>query len=288
MKNKRSKSTIILVFVFFLGLAILLYPTISNYWNQLNASRAVIDYTEKVEKLTKEEIETMKEEANAYNKQFVGKFPEFVDGPVEDEHYRSLVNVTGDGMIGHVTIESLGVSLPFYHGTSDRTLATAGGHLEGSSLPVGGEDTHAVITSHRGLPAAKLFTDLDQMEVGDQFYLTVLDEAMYYEVDDIRIILPEEVEHLSIISDEEYVTLFTCTPYAVNTHRLLVRGKRVDSPEEGLRINDEAVKIDPIIVAIFMGIPILMIVFTIILLTPKIKNEQPIQLERSSNHDKES
>ena len=269
MKEKKSRSTQILTLVFFIGLAILLYPTISNYWNQWNASRAMLEYEERIEKLTPEEMEKMREDAREYNQSLVGSFPTFVDGPVEDEHYRSLLNVTGDGMIGHVTIEKLSVSLPFYHGTSIGVLATAGGHLEGSALPVGGVDSHPVITAHRGLPAAKLFTDLDQMKVGDQFHVNVLDEQYYYEVDDIKIILPEEVEHLGIISDEDYLTLFTCTPYAVNTHRLLVRGKRIEAPTAGIGVEEEAEQLNPFIVASILSIPLLIMIFGYILIRPK-------------------
>lgn len=273
MLKKISKSTIVLVIVFFIGLAVLIYPSVSNYINEINASYSVTNYNEKVSKMSKAEFDEIRDEAKEYNESLVGHFPRFIDGPVKDENYSSILDITGDGMMGYVSIEKLNVDLPFYHGTSNDVLSSAAGHLEGSSLAIGGENTHSVITSHRGLPSAKLFTNLDQLEIGDQFYVSVLDQKLYYEIDKITIILPEEVEELAITSNEDYLTLLTCTPYAVNTHRLLARGVRIETPSDELRITAEAMQIDPILVALIMGGPILTIAFILVLFSPKLKRK---------------
>lgn len=229
-KKKISISTLFLFMIFFIGLFILVYPAVSNYINEKNSSYAVESYMEQVEQSSAFELEEKLQIATQYNKELAQNSSNFIDGPVNDENYGSILNISEDGMMGYLVIAQLDVRLPLFHGTAKKTLNSAAGHLEGSSLPIGGEGTHAVITSHRGLPTAKLFTDLDQLEIGDQFYLNVLGETLHYTIDQIKIVLPEEIEELAIASDEDYVTLFTCTPYAINTHRLLVRGNRIDSP----------------------------------------------------------
>ena len=163
--------------------------------------------------------------------------------------------------MGYITISKIGVELPICHGTGDSVLQITAGHLEGTSLPVGGASTHAVISAHRGLPSAKLFTNLDQLEVGDTFTITVLDRVLTYEVDKISIVLPTETDELKITEGKDYVTLMTCTPYGINTHRLLVRGRRVETPDQykHLRVTAEALKIEPIIVAPVMALPMLLI-----------------------------
>ena len=260
MKKKKSHlSTIILILVFLIGVSVMLYPTVSNYINQFSASRAITNYEKAVGGLSQEEYDRLFQEAQAYNRSLAqaGRLY-FVNGEPADAAYQSLLNVGGDGMMGYIEIKKLGVTLPIYHGTSEKTLEHDAGHLEGSSLPVGGADTHAVITGHRGLPTAKLFTDLDRMEVGDTFQVMLLNQTLTYEVDQITIVLPEEVSGLSIIPGEDHVTLVTCTPYAVNTHRLLVRGVRIDDPDSFVKhVPADAIQIDPLMVAPVIAAPFL-------------------------------
>ncbi|MBC8546847.1 class C sortase [Clostridiaceae bacterium NSJ-31] len=261
---RKHLSTIILITVFFVGLSVLLYPTVSNYLNQSNATHAIGNYDQVLNSMGDEENGKLLARAQEYNCELAAHPPRLVNGEPEGEDYRALLDVTGNGMIGYLTIKRLGVMLPVYHGTSERVLSSAAGHLEGSSLPVGGASTHAVITGHRGLPAAKLFTDLDQLEIGDTFTVTTLNQTLTYEVDQIKIMLPEETDDLAILPGEDHVTLVTCTPYAVNTHRLLVRGVAVDAPHQ-MRIAADAVQVDPVIVAPCVAAPLLLILLCFLL-----------------------
>ena len=204
---KKNKSTIIPILVFFVGLSVMLYPTLSDYVNQLHQSRAVAAYAEDVDKLT-------------------------------DADYSA-----------------------YFGAADDFNAQIAAGHLEGTSLPVGGESTHAVISAHRGLPSAKLFTNLDQLEVGDTFTITILDRVLTYEVDQISIVLPTETDNLKVVDGKDYVTLMTCTPYGINSHRLLVRGRRIETPDKlkHIRVTADAIKIEPIITAPIMALPLLLV-----------------------------
>ena len=223
---KKNKSTIILILVFFVGLSVMLYPTISDYVNQLHQTRAVANYAADVDKLSDADYTAYFEAADAFNAQIAAD-PDALYFPQRFPTYESTLDVTGTGIMGYITIEKIGVELPIYHGTSDGVLQIAAGHLEGTSLPVGGASTHAVISAHRGLPSAKLFTNLDQLEVGDTFQITVLDRVLVYEVTQTEVVLPEELNGLTAESDKDQVTLVTCTPYGVNSHRLLIHGERV-------------------------------------------------------------
>ena len=209
---KKNKSTIILILVFFVGLSVMLYPTLSDYVNQLHQSRAVATYAEDVDKLTDADYSAYFEAADAFNAQIAAD-PDALYFPSRFPAYENTLDVTGTGIMGYITIEKIGVELPIYHGTSDSVLQIAAGHLEGTSLPVGGKSTHAVISAHRGLPSAKLFTNLDRLEVGDTFTITVLDRVLTYEVDNISIVLPTETDNLKVVDGKDYVTLMTCTPY---------------------------------------------------------------------------
>lgn len=261
---KKHRSTIILIAVFFVGLSVLLYPTISNYVNSFHQSRAIATYEENLSSFTEEDYNEHIRAAQVYNDRLENDSSSFRSGAPLDETYLSLLNVTNDGEMGYVTIRKLGVQLPIYHGTSTEVLAVGTGHLEGSSLPIGGMGTHAVITGHRGLPSAKLFTNLDKMEIGDTFTITVLDQTLTYEVDKISIVLPDDDSLLQIDPDEDYVTLLTCTPYAINTHRLLVRGVRTEAAVE-IRVATDAVPIDPIIVAPMVAAPMLLLLLILLL-----------------------
>ena len=265
---KKHFSTIILIIVFFIGFSVLLYPVVSNFLNQINASYAVMDYDEAVNNLSIQESERLINEAEEYNKLMSGESTCFGERSLNDDLYKGSLNVTGNGMMGYISINKIGVVLPIYHGTSEDFLSRGVGHLESSSLPVGGESTHSVIVGHRGLPSAKLFTDLDQLKKGDTFTITVLNRRLTYKVDQIKTVLPDEINDLNVIAGEDLVTLVTCTPYGVNTHRLLVRGVRVDN-SEGLCLIADAMKIEPIIVASIMSALGLLILLAILLIASR-------------------
>ena len=267
---KKNKSTIILILVFFVGLSVMLYPTISDYVNQLHQTRAVANYAADVDKLSDADYTAYFEAADAFNAQIAAD-PDALYFPDRFPSYESTLDVTGTGIMGYITIEKIGVELPIYHGTSDAVLQVAAGHLEGTSLPVGGASTHAVISAHRGLPSAKLFTNLDQLEVGDTFTITVLDRVLTYEVDLISIVLPTETDLLQPVEGQDYVTLMTCTPYGINTHRLLVRGHRVNTREsqKHVRVTADATRIDPIITAPVIALPMLAVLLIWLLVTTR-------------------
>lgn len=237
--NKKLKkiniSTIILILIFLVGMSLLLYPTISDYWNSFHQSRAIAKYTEQVAELNNDLYKQLWEDAAAYNERLLTKLNRYKMTSEEKAEYESLLNVSGNGIIGYIEIEKIDCSLPVYHGTAESALQIAAGHIEGTSLPVGSASTHCVISGHRGLPRAKLFTNLDRLVEGDTFELHILDEILTYEVDQISVVEPDEVEKLEIEEGKDYCTLVTCTPYGINTHRLLVRGHRVanrEKPEE--------------------------------------------------------
>ena len=256
---KKNTSTIVLILVFFVGLAVMLYPTISDSINQRHQSYAVNSYNESVDKLSDADYAAYFEAADAFN-QAIAADPEALYHADRFTSYNRTLDITGTGIMGYITIEKIGVELPIYHGTGDSVLQVAAGHLEGTSLPVGGGSTHAVISAHRGLPSAKLFTNLDQLEVGDTFTITVLDRVLTYEVDQISIVLPTETDNLKVTEGKDYVTLMTCTPYGINSHRLLVRGRRIETPDKlkHIRVTSEATRIDPIITAPLMALPLLL------------------------------
>ena len=257
---RKNLSTIILILIFLVGLSAMLYPSVSDAVNRKHQSRAVASYAEEVEQLSDADYQTYFDAADAYNRQ-LNTTPNAFYKPDLVSGYAQTLDISGTGIMGYITIPKISVELPIYHGTDEGVLQVAAGHLEGSSLPVGGAGTHAVISAHRGLPSAKLFTNLDQLEVGDTFTITVLDRVLTYEVDKISIVLPTETDELKIAEGKDYVTLMTCTPYGINTHRLLVRGRRVETPDQykHLRVTAEALKIEPIIVAPIMALPMLLI-----------------------------
>ncbi|MCI5870002.1 MAG: class C sortase [Dorea sp.] len=268
-KKKGNFITICLILVLLAGLSLLLYPTVSDYWNSFHQSRAIASYAENVANLDDADYERLWADAQAYNQSLVNKGQYFDMTEEEKKEYESLLNVSGNGMMGYIEIPALKCSLPIYHGTNEAVLQIAVGHLEWSSLPVGGESSHCVLSGHRGLPSAKLFTNLDELKEGDIFILRVLDETLTYEVDQIRIVLPEEMDDLAIEKGKDYCTLVTCTPYGINTQRLLVRGHRVENRnEDDVRVTADAMQIDPLLVAPVVAIPILLVLF-VVLLFPK-------------------
>ena len=257
---KIRKSTLLLIGIFIIGLSLLLYPTVSDYWNSFHQTRAIAAYTDVVENLDDESYEKMLEEAHAYNNTLTNSNNRVILTE-EEETYESLLDITGTGIMGYIEIPSIRCSLPIYHGTDDAVLQIAAGHVPGSSLPVGGESTHCVLSGHRGLPSAKLFTDLDELTVGDIFVLHVLDEVLTYEVDQIHIVEPEDLDLLGIEEGQDLCTLVTCTPYGINSHRLLVRGHRIENLESAssARVPADAVQVDPVMVAPVVAAPMLLI-----------------------------
>ncbi|MBR6873828.1 MAG: class C sortase [Ruminococcus sp.] len=256
-KKKGRRTTTLLVIVFLVGLSVMLYPTVANLWNKHLQGEAIADYQQKVNQITEDRSAKLIAQAREYNKKLL-----HIAAPLKNydkaEGYYELLDVSGTGVMGIINIPAIGVELPIYHGTSEGVLNVAVGHLQGSSLPVGGKGTHAVISAHRGLPSAMLFTDLDKLVEGDEFTITVLKEVYTYEVDKISIVLPYEYDELLIDPEKDYVTLMTCTPYGINTHRLLVRAhrtgtKEADAEQPELKVSPDAVLLDSMTVVPFIA-----------------------------------
>ena len=279
---RRHKTVIFLTLGFLVGICMLLYPAFSNYWNSKTQSRAIVDYESVLDRLEPEDYSSVFQAAYDYNAALHA-----VEFPLRDYEevpgYNDTLKIEGTRVIGYVKIAKIGVELPVYHGTSDEVLNLGVGHLEGSSLPVGGESTHSVMSAHRGLPSAKLFTDLDRLEMGDTFQITVLDQVLTYQVDQVKVITPREIEDLQIVEGKDYCTLFTCTPYGVNTHRLLVRGIRIETITEKpvIYVANEAFRIEPLLVTPAVAAPMLL-VFLIHLMVKY--REPPKKKEGESNH----
>ncbi len=257
---RKHKTVILLTLGFLVGVCVLLYPAISDYWNSKTQSRAITDYESVLDNLNAEEYKSIMDKANEYNKSlYETKNPMFNYKKVPG-YYESL-SISENGMIGYLKIDRIGVELPIYHGTSDDVLNKGVGHLQGSSLPVGGESTHSVMSAHRGLPSSKLFTDLDRVEIGDTFQIVVLDQVLTYQVDFIKTIQPDDLSDLQIVEGEDYCTLFTCTPYGINTHRLLVRGVRIETAKEKpiIYVSNEAFRIEPLVVTPAVAAPMLLV-----------------------------
>lgn len=268
---KRKLSTMLLILVFFAGLSLLLYPSLSDYWNSFHASQAVATYSEEVRNLNADKYDRLIGEAREYNAALPGRYKAFFLSESDRSTYNALLDVNGTGVMGYIEIPTIQISLPIYHGTEDEVLQIAVGHLDWSSLPVGGEGTHCVLSGHRGLPSAKLFTNLDKLVAGDKFVIRVLDEVMTYEVDQILIVEPNDLSALAIEKGKDLCTLVTCTPYGVNSHRLLVRGHRVQNESEEIRVTSDAMEIDPLIVAPAVALPMLLALLFILLVSGKKK-----------------
>lgn len=258
---KKHLSTILLVLILIIGIGILLYPTVSDYWNSFHQSRAIASYIEQIESIDPVDYEREWTRARAYNEKLTHLPNRFLLNDEEREEYESLLNLTGSGIMGYIEIPKINCSLPIYHGTDEEVLQIAVGHIEGSSLPTGDPGTHAVLSGHRGLPSAKLFTDLDQIDTGDLFVIRVMDQIMTYEVDQVLIVLPEEMDALAIDPNEDYCTLVTCTPYGINSHRLLVRGRRTENAEMEriIKVVSDATQIQPALVAPVLAAPMLLV-----------------------------
>ena len=272
---KKNKIGIILVLMLFIGVCGLLYPSVSQYWNTKTQTRAVENYREILESLKPEDFEAYLQAAEEYNT----KLSE-LSSPLFDYRsvrgYNSLLNISGNGIMGYVSIPKLGVELPLYHGVSEEVLNVACGHLEGTSLPVGGENTHCVISAHRGLPHAKLFTELDRMEVGDVFTITVMNKTITYQVDQIKVIDPGEIDDVQIVEGEDLCTLLTCTPYGVNSHRLLVRGTRIENAAPILHVTSNVYRIDSLVATPAVAAPILLVLLIVLMVKYRKKGSKPL------------
>ena len=264
---KKNNKTIIMILFFFVGLLVLLYPSISDFYNQKRQSKVIVDYESLLEKYSTNDYTKLFEEADNYNKELASYKHPYIYYK-ELKKYNKILDVNGTGMMGYISIDKIKVELPIYHGTSEQVLSVAAGHLEGSSLPVGGIGTHAVLSAHRGLPTSKLFTDLDKIEIGDTFTITILNRLMTYEVDQIEIVEPSDIKKLKIDPNQDYVTLMTCTPYGINSHRMLVRGKRIENIKEKTYVTTEAFRISTLVVTPMVAIPIVLIILIIIVLKP--------------------
>ena len=262
--------TIILVGIMMAGIGLLAYPSLADYWNSLHQSRAVMTYAEHVADMQTDEYERFLNSAREYNSALAETGIKWGLTDEEKAAYNEELNSDGSGIMGYIKIQKIQVTLPLYHGTDEAVLQTSIGHLEGSSLPVGGEGTHCLLSGHRGLPSARLFTDLDQLREGDTFTMTVLNETLTYEVDHIWIVEPEDLSHLQIEEGKDLCTLITCTPYGINTHRLLVRGHRIENADGGAMVTADAIQIRPIFIAPFLAIPILIILLIWVLVTTSV------------------
>lgn len=286
---KRHLSTIVILVMFIVGSSVLLYPAISEYINSRNASKVIAVHNEAVEKAAAEELEQLWAEAREYNLK-LSQDPSAFFAPERLEGYEQLLDISGAGIMGYIDIDRIKVELPIYHGVDKGVLQIGVGHLEGSSLPVWGSGTHCVLSGHRGLPSAKLFTDLDELTIDDTFTLTILGRKLTYRVDQIKTVKPGETDDLQIVPGKDYCTLLTCTPYGINTHRLLVRGVRVDSQAEqaGIFVPNEAFLIDPLIVTPIAAIPMLAVLLTIVFISDARKkktNDTVSKEEKDSNED---
>ena len=269
---KKHLTTLLLIAIFIAGLCILLYPSVSDYWNSMVQSKAIVDYEAALSNLTQKDYTDAFEAAYAYNAalrevDFPLMYFDKLDEREDLQKYEDILNINGNGIMGYISIPKIKVELPVYHGTSASVLNVAAGHLEGTSLPVGGASTHCVLSAHRGLPSAKLFTDLDEMAIGDVFTITVLDQVLTYEVDQIKIVEPNEVDDLYVVEGEDYCTLVTCTPYGINTHRLLVRGTRIETVEEKptIYVPSDGFLIDELIIAPVLAVPMLMVLLVFLM-----------------------
>ncbi|MBR6529789.1 MAG: class C sortase [Clostridia bacterium] len=282
-KKKKKSSTVPLLIGMLLGLILVLYPSLSNYYNQFHQSRAINDYAETVSKMSKDEYDALWQRAVDFNKDIPTRKNRYLLDEETKKEYNAVLNLQNNGVMGYVEIPSISVSLPIYHGTSSAVLQVAVGHLDWTSVPTGGESTHCVISGHRGLPSATLFTHLDSVKEGELFHLRVLNETLTYQVDQIKVVEPKNTQDLIIEQGEDYCTLVTCTPYGINSHRMLVRGRRVETPEEAVKlfVVADAARIDPMIILPIIAI-ILLLIFSIVLTINDIRKKRQNRIPKKA------
>lgn len=264
---KDHKITMLMILFFFIGLLVFFYPTLSNYYNEKNQSRTIYNYENILKNTNQIDFGKVKNDAIEYNKK-LSKLKEPLLTYDTLKNYKKLLNINNDGMMGYLTIDKIKVELPIYHTVSETVLNSSVGHLEGTSFPIGEKGTHSVLSAHRGLPSAKLFTELDKLEIGDTFKITILDETHVYKVDKISIVKPNDRNELKINKDNDYITLLTCTPYGINTHRLLVRGVRIQGDIKKDYITTEGFKVNRLIVMPIIALPIIALLLIVLLIKP--------------------
>ncbi|MBQ8312054.1 MAG: class C sortase [Clostridia bacterium] len=271
---KKRWTNWLLVLALLVGVALMVYPTFADYWNSFHQSRAIASYTQTVATIDNDRYDQMWQDAFAYNEELRHRTNRYYLNEEQLALYNSLLDATGLGIMGYIEIPSIGVSLPVYHTTSEAVLQVAVGHIEGSSLPVGGESTHSALSGHRGLPSATLFSNLDKVVIGDTFALKILDQTLTYQVDQILIVEPYDLSGLEIIEGQDLCTLVTCTPYGINSHRLLVRGHRIETPEEEkvIRVVADAVQIEPLLVAPVVAAPLLLLLLIMLMISTSGRN----------------
>ncbi len=271
--------TIILVAALIIGLCLIGYPSFADYWNSMHQARTVMSYAESVANMDAEEYERLLDEARAYNAQIAERGINWAMTDGERAAYQSCLDIGGNGVMGYIKIQKIDVLLPIYHGTEEDVLQTSIGHLEQSSLPVSGETVHSMMSGHRGLPSARLFSDLDKLREGDTFMVTILNETTTYEVDHVWIVTPEDLSHLVIDKGKDYCTLITCTPYGVNTHRLLVRAHRIENADGDAMVVADAIQIRPVFIAPFLSVPLLAVLLVYVLVSTAVKNRKRTDLK---------
>ena len=272
---KKSKVGIFLVLMMLIGVCGLLYPSVSQYWNSRTQTRAVENYQEILNSLKPEDYDAHFQEADRYNAELSELTNPLVDYRILNG-YHKILNINGNGIMGYISIPKIGVEIPLYHGVSAEVLNVACGHLEGTSLPVGGKNTHCVLSAHRGLPHAKLFTDLDKLEVGDTFQITVLNRMLTYQVDQIKVVRPDEIDDIQLVDRKDLCTLLTCTPYGINSHRLLVRGVRIENAAPVLYVTSNAYRIDSLVATPVVAAPILLILLIVLMVKYRDTGSKPL------------
>lgn len=266
---RKNLVTVLMSMGMILGIFLLAYPSVANYWNSFHQTRAIASYTETVTHMSHEEYKAILDDAKAYNERLAETGMRWVMTDAEREEYNSKLKIEGTDVMAFVSIPKFHIRCPIYHGTDEVVLQVAVGHLEGSSLPVGGKSTHCLISGHRGLPSARLFTDISKMKEGDTWTITVLNETLTYECDQIRTVLPDDLTNLQIIEGEDLCTLITCTPYGINSHRLLVRGHRIPNVNGTADITADGIQIEPIYIAPVLAVPSIILLLILLFISTR-------------------
>lgn len=282
MNKNKKRGTVILLIIMLLGIAIMSYPKISNYWNSFRQTKAILEYQKSIQNIDIKQYEKIIEDAKDYNIKVLNGRINWHTNEEEKKEYNRILNPDGTGIMGYINIPKINVNLPLYHGTEEDVLKSSIGHIEGSAFPVGGGSTHSIVSGHRGLPSSRLFTDLDKLAIGDVWTVQILNETFSYEVDQIRTVLPNDLQFLQVEKNKDLMTLLTCTPYGINTHRLLIRGHRISNKNGDGKIMADALVIQPIYIAPYIAAGLTVILFILFLVDNKrIKNR--IRIERKFN-----
>lgn len=278
---RKNLVTIILVGLMFIGVGLIIYPSVSDYWNSFTQSRVIMSYADSISEMDSDEYERIMSSARQYNEELKTKESRWNMTEEEWSRYMSELNVDGAGSMGYITIPKIDIMLPINHSTEEKVLQSAIGHIEGTSLPVGGEGTHCVLSGHRGLPTARLFTDLDKLKEGDTFTLTIMNEMLTYQIDQIRIVEPTDYSLLQFEEGADYCTLLTCTPYGINTQRLLVRGKRIANPNGEAKVVADAIQVEATYVAPFIAVPIIFVLLLWMVIAARARRIDRLRMEQA-------